>query len=203
MFNKVKEIRSRSGVLHFQRWNIFTVKNFFSVYLHIIHKADEDKHLHNHPWSFISLVLWGRYIERLEDKLVNRYPLQVSYRRKNVFHKIHMLLSKKVITLNIMFSKQNNWGYKVNHSYVDNFDYRNLKNLGSIDTSVTNVKVRCIKSLYKSTYESNAFDFNKPYLIESENDKFYYVVDNCGRAFSFSKLDTNEYYKFDDYFSKL
>jgi len=144
------------------------------------------------------MVLWGRYIEKLENKLVNRFPLQISYRGKNVFHKIYKLLSKKVVTLNIMFSKENKWGYKVDNNYIDNIDYRNKKNSKSLDN-----KAICVKSLYKSTYKGNAFDIDNSYLIKSEDDKFYYVIDNTGHEFNLSKTETAPYYYFGDYFSKL
>lgn len=198
MFKKIKEIRSRKGVLHFQRWCIISIKNLFSINLHIIYKADEDNHLHNHPWNFISMVLWGRYVERLEDRLVNRFPLQISYRRKNVFHKIHMLLSRKVVTLNIMFSKQKEWGYKVDGGYVNSVEYRENKNFGRINNMVS-----CKKDLYKSTYKSNAFNINDRYIISSEDNEFYYIIDNNGREFNFSKANTKPYYYFEDYFLKL
>jgi hypothetical protein len=72
MFKLIKEIKSKQGVLHFKRWELFTSKRFnFSIYLHGIYKADEDPHLHNHPWNIATLILWGSYIEELDfDDLI-------------------------------------------------------------------------------------------------------------------------------------
>ncbi len=33
------------------------------VYLHHLTRSDADRHLHDHPWAFWSLILWGGYDE--------------------------------------------------------------------------------------------------------------------------------------------
>lgn len=38
---------------------------WFGIYLHDIHKDDSDRAPHNHPWAFLSIVLRGRYLERV------------------------------------------------------------------------------------------------------------------------------------------
>jgi hypothetical protein len=38
---------------------------WFGIYLHDIHEPDGDRDPHNHPWSFLSIVLRGYYVERL------------------------------------------------------------------------------------------------------------------------------------------
>lgn len=43
------------------RWYLFESKHL-NIYLHKFHRADSDE-LHDHPWSFISIVLWNGYIE--------------------------------------------------------------------------------------------------------------------------------------------
>jgi len=61
-------------------------------------------------------------------------------------------------------------------------------------------KLMCIKDLYKSTYEENAFDAGKEYIV-SDIDKFYWVTDNMGNPFTFTILhvwgicDLLEYFK--------
>jgi len=44
VFNKIKEITSKDGVLHFKRWNILSTR-FFYIYLHGIYMPDDDKTL--------------------------------------------------------------------------------------------------------------------------------------------------------------
>lgn len=59
---------------------------------------------------------------------------------------------------------------------------------------------KCKKSLYKSTYKDNAFTKGESYNIVEEDDNFFYLTDNKGRSFNFSKLKKLPYYWVDDYF---
>lgn len=34
------------------------------LYLHHLLRSDADRHLHDHPWAFWSLILWRGYVER-------------------------------------------------------------------------------------------------------------------------------------------
>jgi hypothetical protein len=51
------------GTLYMGRWSLFETR-WLSARVHHIATADHDRHLHDHPWNFISVVLGGRYIER-------------------------------------------------------------------------------------------------------------------------------------------
>lgn len=44
------------------RWKLLRTPRF-RVCLHIFHRSDEDRELHDHPWSFFSLILWNGYTE--------------------------------------------------------------------------------------------------------------------------------------------
>lgn len=46
------------------RWTIFTWKGHFSLYLHHFVGDDWSRDLHDHPKRFISIGLWGWYIEQ-------------------------------------------------------------------------------------------------------------------------------------------
>lgn len=59
-------------------------------------------------------------------------------------------------------------------------------------------KLLCIKSLYKSTYNGNAFDKDKTYEIIRENEHIVWVRDNEGKEFSFG--DYQYSYKLSEYF---
>lgn len=57
-----EEIRQH-GKLYLRRWRILSTK-WFGIYLHCFHAPDDDRDLHNHPWSWAaSLILAGWYIE--------------------------------------------------------------------------------------------------------------------------------------------
>jgi len=117
----VKEIRSKDGELHFRRWALFD-NAWFGVYLHHILKADEDKHPHNHPWSFIAIIIAGGYREglitiggwfnKISGKTCENKPCRFLYRNKDYYHKIHKLYGP-TWTLVFRGPKRDNWGYLV------------------------------------------------------------------------------------------
>lgn len=72
----VREIRSKENVLHFRRWQILALP-WGTLYLHHIARADQDEHLHNHPWNFTSLILKGGYVEIRRCKSFESNPVAV------------------------------------------------------------------------------------------------------------------------------
>lgn len=133
LFKLVKEIRSQEGVLHFKRWSIVSCK-WFNIYLHAIHKHDEDLHLHNHPWNFFIFCISGFYKEKLQNKEVFVGPLSFRYRDAKDFHKIEKLYSKVVYTLVVTGKRRTEeWGYFVNGQEIDHIAYRKLKREGQLD----------------------------------------------------------------------
>jgi len=136
----IKKIKSKSGKVHFKRWRLLTTP-WFDINLHGIYKEDEDKHLHNHPWSILTIILIGCYTEELEDdKESFRWPLSIAYRSREKFHKIKMLHSNYVYSLAITSKRRTEWGYNVNGIFVDHKTYREQKNKISLGDGVTLVK---------------------------------------------------------------
>jgi hypothetical protein len=149
LFQKVKEIRSREGELHFQRFAIIET-NIFSLYIHKIFKADSDLHCHSHPWNFLSLTLRGSYIEeRLralwDGKVISEFktkrPLTFSSMKKfgnktyhvsPCFHKIKVILKGPVYSIFLAYGKKERWSYYVNDpngTPIWDFEYyREFKN---------------------------------------------------------------------------
>lgn len=126
----VKEIRSKTGELHFRRYRIFSCR-LFSIFIHKIYQSDEDLHPHNHPWNFVSIILSGGYVETLygasnaPEKVVAK-PFSVLFRRYYDFHKIELVST----TTSLVFTGRriDQWGYLVNELYYSAEEYRNLKN---------------------------------------------------------------------------
>ena len=61
IFPKV-ELRGPDGDLYLTRWVLFN-RFGFKIFLHHIHRSDWDRHLHDHPWPFVSFLLKGSYSE--------------------------------------------------------------------------------------------------------------------------------------------
>lgn len=126
MFRLVKEIRSKAGDLHFRRWAILDTA-ILRVYVHQILRADEDDHLHTHPWHFISTILAGSYTERTETSQSRRTPGSVAFRRATTPHKI-LTVHKPCWTLVIAYGRRQDWGFKPEDgSVMPNEEYRKRK----------------------------------------------------------------------------
>jgi len=129
----VKEIVSKDGELHFRRWKIFETKRM-NLYVHRIYKADEDEHLHNHPWNFAVFCLNGSYGEQVKPKsgdevgLVFVRPWSFRKRTKSDFHKIRRLFTQYVTTIVLTWGEKTVWGYEVDGEFIDFEKYRDQKN---------------------------------------------------------------------------
>jgi hypothetical protein len=128
----IKEIKSREGEVHFRRWRLFSTP-WFDVNIHGIYKADEDKHLHNHPWKIWTMVLKGGYYEELHGG-VRRLRIfgHMSYNKTSDFHKIRTMYKSPTYTLAVMGKRNNEWGYMVGHRFIDHISYRDLKRKGEL-----------------------------------------------------------------------
>lgn len=49
------------------RWFVIPRNRFLNVYLHRFVRSDDDRALHDHPWSNLSILLRGRYVEHTID----------------------------------------------------------------------------------------------------------------------------------------
>lgn len=49
--------------VYLYRWWVIPRNRFFNVYLHQFVRSDDDRALHDHPWSNLSILLRGRYVE--------------------------------------------------------------------------------------------------------------------------------------------
>ena len=132
----VKEIRSKTGELHFKRWQLLSTP-WLSLYIHYITKADEDTHSHNHPWSLRTLILSGGYLVRTEKPtndiisksiIVYKYKSWFSYTYidRSEYHKV-INVDEPTWTLALVGKKYDDWGYLVGGTHVGHVEYRKYK----------------------------------------------------------------------------
>jgi hypothetical protein len=123
----VKEIRSKTGELHFRRYAIFECF-WFNIYLHRIFRDDQDKDPHNHPWNFWSIILWGAFIEDgLHDKTSGIKSVGTChYMSMKDYHKNRVIST--VTTLVLTGKRSQDWGYMTKDGYVGWEEYRENKN---------------------------------------------------------------------------
>jgi hypothetical protein len=129
----IREIRSRSGELHFRRWIILRTP-WFEVYIHGIYKEDQDLYLHNHPWKIWTMILKGGYIEELHNNSGSNIERKRLFGHKskadiNDFHKIKKMIKSPTYSLAVVGKRVNDdWGYMVDGEFVDHKTFRKNKN---------------------------------------------------------------------------
>lgn len=97
------------------RWRIVQTP-WFSLFLHRMDGPDSRPTLHDHPWSFLSIVLRGGYIERRLDPLTRQVDEHRTVRRVNLMrthdaHAIRSLLRVPTWTLLLVGARRRTWGY--------------------------------------------------------------------------------------------
>lgn len=45
---------------------------------------------HNHRWDWISIPLWGGYLETMDGKTVHRGPFNIRWKKRDVFHALEI-----------------------------------------------------------------------------------------------------------------
>lgn len=121
---QTKEQERRWGLFHrfvigdgdsvyLNRLTILTTP-WFSIKLHKIYRPDNQRDLHDHPWSFLSIVLWGSYEEDTVDgrrkiRWWNWKPLEGPKGR----HSIRSVSREPVWTLVFTGPRRRIWGFWV------------------------------------------------------------------------------------------
>jgi len=123
----VREIKSKTGELHFERWRILNVW-LFAIYIHKIYRSDEDIHPHSHPWWFFSKILTGGYIESRGRHGNLMSPGEWTIMGPEEFHRIKVI--KPVTSLIITGPRLHEWGYRVNDEFIESQQYRANKRAG-------------------------------------------------------------------------
>lgn len=92
-----------------------------SVYLHRIWRSDNERHIHDHPWNFVSIILSGSYTEHTMFNH-NWYGAgSILLRPAEWQHRL--VLERPVWTLVIVMNKRRSWGFNVDNKFVHNDDY--------------------------------------------------------------------------------
>ena len=102
----------------------------WSVRVHHIMRADQDRDLHDHPWDARTVILRGAYLEErlLPDGLpattaIERQPGDTATLRYGEFHRIEAVSAGGVFTLFITSPWRGEWGFLVGSEKVHWRDY--------------------------------------------------------------------------------
>jgi len=73
------------------RWYLIPRNPWLNVYLHKFLRDDDDRALHDHPWWFVSFLIWGRYDEIVSDdgtQAIYRNAPSVAFRKAEHRHRV-------------------------------------------------------------------------------------------------------------------
>ena len=104
----------------------------FNIFVHKFLKSDPD-HLHDHPWSYFTLILKGGYYEWVPyyDKDNNKMTVICKWRgpghfrvcKATSYHRIDLNPDITAWTLFIPGPQKREWGFMVRNKWIHNNDY--------------------------------------------------------------------------------
>lgn len=78
------------GSLYMRRWRLIH-NRFFGIRVHNIVRSDADRELHDHPFTFVSVILRGGYWEHTVDGRRTWYgPGSIVVRSADVLHRLEL-----------------------------------------------------------------------------------------------------------------
>lgn len=115
-----------------------------AIRLHHICTKDNDRHLHDHPWAFISVVLRGKYIEQRPVDIsptgfvgeheytysTVRREGSVAFRWWTDRHYIRYVTPGGVWTLFVRFKRMHGWGFQTARGKIYHRDYESRHTAG-------------------------------------------------------------------------
>lgn len=105
---------------YLERWSITIPLLQWTIKLHKICRADDDRCHHDHPWWFIRLILWGGYEETVGEnhRPISRRPGNVSFCPINFQHRITKLYGDSSWSLVITGSRTKEWGFFTRQGFM-------------------------------------------------------------------------------------
>lgn len=100
------------------------VGRFVAARVHDILRSDLERHLHNHPWPYITVILRGGYHEVTagpDGKEVRKWygPGSVLFRGYKHFHRLEKPTDGPCVTLFFMLGRHAQpWGYDTPHGFI-------------------------------------------------------------------------------------
>lgn len=141
----MKNLYDLDGSLYMGRWSIINegtwagrllekLTGFASVRLHWIRRADHDRDLHNHPFSYRSLILKGWYTEEYDEptgvgddaRFIGLRTVKAgewAEGHADKFHRIAAMPKKGVWTLFFMSKNTGVWGFNRGMEFIPSKEY--------------------------------------------------------------------------------
>lgn len=135
-------LRRADGRVYLDRWGL-AWDRVGRIFIHRMTAPDPGIDLHDHPWSFLTVVLWGGYVEQranireAQDLAViadayptctrgvieERRPFRPRVMRLDECHTISHLLRRSCWTLVIGGPRRRRWGFYLPSGYMHEAEY--------------------------------------------------------------------------------
>lgn len=102
------DITNAAGDVFMRRYKLLQTP-WGNLYLHHFLRSDEDLCLHDHPWRFVTLILWGGYREVLPGGARHRPPGTLLFRPATFRHRIEC--DRPAWSLVFVGTKRRAWGF--------------------------------------------------------------------------------------------
>lgn len=97
-------------ITYLTRWRIVQTP-WFGLYVHRLTAPDSRPTLHDHPWPFLSIVLWGGYDEARSYTADHVSIRLANVKRSTDTHWISRLHRNPTWTLLLVGRRSHSWGY--------------------------------------------------------------------------------------------
>lgn len=92
--------------------------------LHNIKRSDSDRHHHDHPFHFVSLILSGGYIEHQPGQPQEvRLPGTFVFHHATDLHYLKLIGNRRAWTLVLASNALRRWGFSTEDGWIDARDY--------------------------------------------------------------------------------
>ncbi len=111
------------------RWKV-SLPFGFAIYLHKILKSDVDRDMHDHPWNFLSILVWGSYVEETPNN--NRRLKQwFNFHWATDSHRVELFkrdgVEIPVYTIILRGKRVREWGYPTENGWIPWREYNQKK----------------------------------------------------------------------------
>lgn len=112
-----------ASMLYMRRWLLRRKPEGVSVYLHVFFRSDGGREIHDHPWPFVSLILWRGYLEITQEytedgppcyvrrPIRRKWPGMVLVRPARWRHRVELVGNKPAVTLVFAGKRCRDWGF--------------------------------------------------------------------------------------------
>lgn len=105
------------------RWFVLPKNRYFNVYLHVFLRSDDDRALHDHPWSNMSFLVQGSYLEHRpgidgHKRITRQQPGSVVFRKATQAHRIALIDGAPCTSLFFTGPKIREWGFYAPQGWV-------------------------------------------------------------------------------------